>query len=115
MANSYHHIDTVGYFYIENKETSTHNSWRNSKKKNKIIDSFFLNVRFFCEKSNDTYLDKLYCIHKIKNYFKRFNNLFINLNNSQYYYIKSIIDKIVNLNYISKEDKIFLSKIELFK
>ena len=41
MANSYHHIDTVGYFYIENIENSTHNSWRNSKKKIKLSIAYY--------------------------------------------------------------------------
>lgn len=114
MANSYQHINGIGYFYIENNEKSAHNSWRDKKKRKKIIYSFFLNIQFFYEKSNDTYLDKLYCIHRIKNYFKKYKNLFINLNKSEYYFIKTLIDKILNLNYLPKKDKLFLTSIELF-
>ena len=114
IANSYQHINTIGYFYIENNEKSTHNSWRNSKKRNKIIDSFLLNIQFLYEKTIDTYLDNLYCIFRIKNYFKHYKSLFINLNNSQYYKIKNLIDKIFNLNYLSIQDKLNLKKMELF-
>ena len=114
IANSYQHINAIGYFYIENNEKSTHNSWKNPKKRNRIIDSFILNIQFLYEKTIDTYLDHLYCIFRIKNYFKHYKSLFINLNNSQYYKIKNLIDKIFNLNYLSIEDKLNLKKMELF-
>ena len=114
MANSYQYINEIGYFYIRNNNNSTINSWNNPKKRNEIINSLFLNIQFLCEKSNDTYLDKKYCIFRIQNYFKLHNTFFIKLNNKEYYYIKKIIEKILNLNYISLEDKIILTKIELF-
>ena len=114
MANSYQYINTIGYFYIRNNEKSTINSWSDSKKRKKIIHSFLLVVQFLFEKTSDTYLDKLYCIYRIQNYFKKYKQLFINLNYSQYYYIKKIIDKILNLNYLSIQDKLSLTKIELF-
>ena len=114
MANSYQYINTIGYFYIRNNRKSTINSWSDPKKRKKIIRSFLLNVKFLFEKTKDTYLDKLYCIFRIQNYFKKYKNLFINLNNSEYYYIKNIIDKLINLNYLPIQDKLILTKIELF-
>ena len=76
--------------------------------------SLFINIQFLYEKTSDTYLDKKFCIYKIQKYFKIYNILFINLNNNEYYYIKNIIDKILKLNYISAQDKLILTKIELF-
>ena len=114
MANSYQHINTIGYFYIGNNPNSTINSYNDKTKKKKIINSFFLNIQFLFEKTKNTYFDKMYCIFRIKSYFNKFKNLFLNLNNKEYYYIKSIIDKILNLNYLSIQDKLILTKIELF-
>ena len=73
-----------------------------------------MNIQFLFENTNDIYLDKKFCIFKIQNYFKQYNTLFINLKNKEYYYIKKIIDKILTLNYISAQDKLILTKIELF-
>ena len=114
MANSYHYINEIGYYYIRNNKNSTINSWHNGKIKSGIIHSLFLNIKFLYEKTNDTYLDKYFCIFKIQNYFKMYNNLFINLDNKEYTYLKNIIDKILNLKYISTQDKLSLTKIELF-
>ena len=72
MANSYLHINAIGYFYISNNKNSTINFWRNPKKRNEIVNSFLLNVQFLYEKTKNSYLDKLYCIFKIKHYFNNY-------------------------------------------
>ena len=113
-ANSYQHINEIGYFYIRNNKKSTINSWMDLKKRNEIIKSFLLNVQFLYEKTKDFYLDKLYCVYRIKNYFTIYKQLFSNLNNPEYNYLKRIIDKILNLNFLSIHDKLILTKIELF-
>ena len=114
IANSYQYINEIGYYYIRNNKNSTVNSWNNPKKKPEIIKSLFLNIQFLYEKTKDTYLDKYFCVFKIQNYFKIYNQLFYNLNNEEYCYIKKIIDKILNLDYLSNQDKLILSNIELF-
>jgi hypothetical protein len=113
-ANSYQHINEIGYFYIRNNKKSAINSWMDLKKRNKIIKSFILNVQFLYEKTKDLYLDKLYCVYRIKHYFTSYKQLFSNLNNPEYNYIKKTIDKILNLNFLSIHDKLSLTKIELF-
>ena len=114
FANSYQHIKAIGYFYNGNNPKSIQNSWRDPNNRNRIIDSFLLNIQFLYEKTKDSYLDKLYCIFRIQNLFKRYKDLFINLNNFQYYNIKNLIHKIFNLNYISMQDRLDLRKMELF-
>ena len=114
IANSYQYINEIGYFYIRNNKNSTVNSWENPKIKTELVKSLFLNVQFLYEKTKDTYLDKYFCIFKIQHYFKIYKNLFYNLGNEEYYYIKNIIDKILNLDYLSFKDKLILNSIELF-
>ena len=114
IANSYQYINEIGYFYIRNNKNSTVNSWENPKIKTELVKSLFLNVQFLYEKTKDTYLDKYFCIFKIQHYFKIYKNLFYNLGNEEYYYIKNIIDKILNLDYLSVKDKLILTRIELF-
>ena len=78
MANSYQYIKEIGYYYIRNNKNSTVNSWNNPKIKPEIIKSLFLNIQFLYEKTKDIYLDKYFCIFKIQNYFKIYNQLFFN-------------------------------------
>ncbi len=113
MANSYQFINEIGYYYIRNNKNSASNSWNEKNKKNEIISSLFTNIEFLYEKTNNTYLDKYFCIFKIQHYFRIYNQLFKNLNDRQFYYIKKIIDKIINLNYISINDRLNLTLIEI--
>ena len=114
VANSYQYIKVIGYFYIGNNPKSTINSSKNITKKNEIINSFLLNVQFLYEKTNNTYLDKMFCIYRMIDYFNKYHKLFNNLNDNEYYYMKNLIDKLINLNYLSIQDKLILNEIELF-
>ena len=113
VANSYHYINEIGYFYFRNNINSTQNSWNNPKLKEIVINGLLLNLQFFYEKTKDTYLDKYYSIFKIEQYFKKFIKLFNNLNNEQNNYIINIIDKLLNLNYISNTEKLKIFKIKI--
>ena len=114
IANSYQYINEIGYYYKNNNEDSISNTWDNPTKKNEIIISIITNIEFLYKKTNDTYLDKCYCIFKIQHYFKIFNKLFIKIRNQEYNSIKNIIDKILNLEYIPLKDKLILTQIEIF-
>ncbi len=77
MANSYQFINEIGYYYIRNNKNSASNSWNEKNKKNEIISSLFTNIEFLYEKTNNTYLDKYFCIFKIQHYFRIYNQLYI--------------------------------------
>ena len=113
VANSYHYINEIGYFYFRNNKNSTQNSWNNPKLKEIVINGLLLNLQFFYEKTKDTYLDKFYCIFKIEQYYKRFTKLFVDLKNEEYNYIINVIDKLLNLNYISNTEKLKIFKIKI--
>ena len=113
IANNFQHINEVGYYYIRTYLNSISKIWKNETKFNEIIHGLFTNINFLYEKTKDTYLDKYFCIFKINYYFKRFNNLFRNINNKEINYIKNILTKIKNSKYIKLSDKLNILKFEL--
>ena len=112
-ANSYQYINEIGYYYFKTNKNSTTNSWNVLSKRNEIIDSLFLNIQFLYIRTNDTYLDKCFCIYVIRRYFQIYNKLFYYLSNQQYYYIINIINKLLNLNYLPVKEKLNLIEIEM--
>ena len=113
IANSFQHINEIGYYYISTHKNSVHNLYKNLTKSNEIIHSLFTSINFLYEKTKDTYLDKYFCIFKINDYFRQFNNLFQHLNNKEINYITKILKRIKNSNYISLKDKLNIFKIEI--
>ena len=113
IANSFQHINEVGYYYISTYKNSLTKLWKNATKSNEIIHGLFTNINFLYEKTNNTFLDKYFCIYKINIYFQRFNNLFQYINNTEKIYIKNILSKIMKSNYISLKDKLNILKIEI--
>jgi len=105
-ANSYKYIDEIGYYYYFrlNKDSAS-NSWKNYTKSNEIVLGLFTNIIFLYEKTGSTYLDKYFCIFKIKNYYKQYNKLFKYLDGKELNYIIKIFNILIDSNYISKEDK----------
>ena len=104
-ANSFKFIDEIGYYYVNSNKNSASNSWRNNKKSNEILHGLFTNIKFFYEKTNNTYLDKYFCIYKIKDYYKICNRLFKFLSDKELAFILKILNKLVDSDYISIEDK----------
>jgi len=104
-ANSFKFIDEIGYYYVNSNKNSASNSWRNNKKSNEILHGLFTNIKFFYEKANNTYLDKYFCIYKIKDYYKICNRLFKFLSDKELAFILKILNKLVDSDYISIEDK----------
>ena len=104
-ANSYKYIDEIGYYYYNSNKNSASNSFKNITKSNEILHGLFTNIKFFYEKTNNTYLDKYFCIHKVKDYYKICNKLFKFLNDKEFAFIMKILNKLIDSDYISLEDK----------
>ena len=116
-ANSYKYIDELGYYYYKSNKNSASSSWKNNKISNELIYGLFTNIKFLYEKAGNTYLDKYFCIFKVQNYYNKYNKLFKYLNKNELAYITKIFNKLINSDFISKEDKsnILVIKILIFK
>ena len=69
-ANSYKYIDEIGYYYYSTNKNSTSRSWKNYKKSNEILHSIFTIINFLYERTDNTYLDKYFCLYKLQiNYY----------------------------------------------
>ena len=104
-ANSYKYIDEIGYYYINSNKKSTSSSLKNYKKSNEILHSLFVNIKFLYEKSDKTYLDKYFCIYKVQKIFNLSIKLFKYLNDKELDFITKILNKLIDSDYISIEDK----------
>ena len=111
MANSYQYINETGYFYIRNHNDSITNSWRNPELDRKIVHGIFTNIKFLYEKSGNSHLDKMYCVFKLQQTFKRYIICFSKAK-TEYVFVKHVINKLLFSTYISMEDKIIISLIE---
>lgn len=116
-ANSFKYIDELGYYYYKSNKISALNSWKYSKISNKLVHGLFTNIKFLYEKSGNTNLDKYFCIFKVQNYYNQYNRFFKYLNNNELTYITIILNKLINSDFISKEDKsnILAIKTLIFK
>ena len=102
-ANSYKYIDEIGYYYYSSNKNSISSYWGNHKKSNKILHSLFSNINFLYEKSENTYLDKYFCIYKVQTAYNL--STIIILNSKEVAFITNILNKLINSDYISIEDK----------
>lgn len=110
ISTSYQYINEIGYFYISDHNDSISNSWNSSKFDSIIIHGLFTNIKFLYDKSGNSYLDKLFCIYKLKQTFKRYSICFSNAKR-EYAFINDILKRLLFSVYISKEDKIIIQLI----
>jgi glycosyltransferase involved in cell wall biosynthesis len=68
-ANSYKYLDEIGYYYYRSNKNSTSSFVKNYKKSNEILHGLFTNIKFLYEKTDNTYLDKYFCIYKVQYYY----------------------------------------------
>ena len=109
-SNSFKYIDELGYYYFFNNNDSITNTRYEPFKAKEIIYSIFTNLEILYEKSGNSFLDKYYCIFKLETGYKKYKPCFKYLN--EYKYIDNILNKFLNSNYISKENKL---KINIIK
>lgn len=111
-AESYQYINETGYIYIRNNNDSITNTWIKSNSSNLIIHSLFLNIKFLFEKSRNTYLDKLLCVYKLEQSFKRYFPCFKKAKN-EYKFIIYVLGLLLKSPFISYSDKINISNINI--
>ena len=111
-SNSFQYIDELGYYYFsENKDSITNTRYEPSKA-NQIIHSIFTNIKFLYENTDDTFLDKYFCIFKIKQAFKRYEICF-NEAKKEYNLITTVLNNLTESKFISMENKLDIKEIKL--
>jgi len=112
MADSYQYINETGYFYIRTNNDSITNIWSQPKISKSVIHGIFVNIKFLYEKTGNSILDKMLCVFKLKQSFKRYIICFANAEN-EYYFMKNVLKLLLNSPYILKDDKTIISYIDL--
>ena len=93
-ANSYKYLDEIGYYYYKSNKNSTSSFIKDYKKSNEILHGFFTNLKFLYEKTDNTYLDKYFCIYKVQTAYNLSNKLFKYLNSKEVAFITNILNKL---------------------
>ena len=110
-SNSFKYVEELGYYYVVSNNDSITNTRYQTDKAEQIMHSIFTNINYFYEKSGNTYLDKYFCIFKLKQGYERYKMCFKYLND-EIYFIRSIIDKLLHSRFISSKNKLFIYKIK---
>lgn len=110
IGESYQYINETGYFYIRNNDDSITNSWEKPEFGRSIIHGVFINIKFFYEKSDNSYLGKLLCVFKLQQAFERYITCFAYAE-KEFALIKSVLKLLMSSHYISSNDKIIISII----
>ena len=112
-SNSFQYIDEVGYYYFRTNNDSITNTRYNEEKANKIIHSIFINIKFLYENTDNTFIDKYFCIYKLKQGYHRYKILYKYLNNIELDLIKIVLNMLLTSKYIYPINKIIIYKIKL--
>ena len=116
-SKSYQYIDEIGYYYYRTNNDSITNTKYNIKYANQMMHSIFINIKFLYENTDDTYIDKYFCIFKLTQGYKRYNKFSKYINNVELNFIENILNTLLNSKYISALNKltIYDIKIKLLK
>ena len=112
IAESYQYLNSLGYYYFATNIGSISNTRHNHEKSNEIVHSILMNIKFLYEKTNNTFLDKYFCIFKIKQFFERYN-IILKYAKQQYNFMKELFNTLFNSKFISSNDKLVLMKLYL--
>ena len=112
MADSYQFINDIGYFYIRSNNDSIWNTWEKPEFCSLIIHGIFMNILFLYEKTGKSHLDKLFCIFKLRQSFKRYKKCFL-MSQKDYRFIFKVLKLLRNSPFISFDDKLIIKNISL--
>lgn len=110
LAESYQFIESLGYYYFGTNVGSISNSRDEPKKANEKIHSLLMNIKFLFEKTNNTFLDKYFCVFKIKQLFERYKNI-LEYGKEQFNFMKKLFDTLFDSKFISNKDKLDLYQL----
>jgi len=112
MAQSFQFIECLGYYYFKSNPGSITNSRENPEKSNEIIHSILLNIKFLYEKTSNSFIDKYFCIFKIKQFFQRYQKI-LKYGKNQFDLMKNLFNTLFDSKFISNKDKLALVKLYL--
>ena len=112
-SKSFQYIDEIGYYYFRTNNDSITNTRFNEEKANSIIHSIFINIKFLYENTDNTFIDKYFCIYKLKQGYHRYKILYKYLNNIELDLIKIVLNMLLKSKYIYPINKIIIYKIQL--
>lgn len=109
-AKSFQFIDELGYLYNNINKNSITNTRYNPVKSNQVIHSIFINIKFLYEKTDNTYLDKYFCIHKLEQGYQRYKRVF-KYSNKEFKLIEKVFNELLISKFISFKNKLLIFNI----
>lgn len=110
-SKSFQFIDEIGYLYNNINKNSITSTKYKPFKANQVIYSIFINIKFLFEKTYNTYLDKYFCIFKLKQGYHRYKRLYKYLN-KEFKLIENILNNLLFSKFISLKNKLFIFKLK---
>ena len=111
MADSYQYINETGYYYVRTNNDSITNIWKMPEVSKSVVHGIFVNVKFLYQKTGNSILDKMLCVFKLKQSFKRYIICF-SMAEREYDFMKNVLKLLLNSTYISNDDKTIISYID---
>lgn len=110
-SNSFQYIDELGYYYFINNNDSITNTRFEPKKANLILQSIFYNIKMLFEITENTVLDKLFSVFKLKQGYNRYKICFKYMN-SEYKLIETVLNEFLDSKYILLNHKKIIKNIK---
>ena len=112
-SNSFQYIDELGYYYFRTNKDSITNTCFDENKANQIIHSIFINIKFLYERTEDTFIDKYFCLFKLRQGYNRYKILLKYLNKIEFVLIKNVLNMLEKSKYILPINKILIYSIQM--
>jgi glycosyltransferase involved in cell wall biosynthesis len=112
-SNSFQYIDELGYYYFRTNKDSITNTCFDEQKSNQIMHSIFINIKFLYENTENTFIDKYFCLYKLRQGYNRYKKLTKYLNNIEFDLIYNILIMLEKSKYIYPINKILIYNIQM--